>query len=270
MPTQEHVAISADGFPIHYDVHGTGVPALVFVHGWCCDRHYWDGQVRYFAPRYTVVCLDLAGHGASGHDRTQWTVPAFGQDIVAVVEQLGLEQVVLIGHSIGGQWIIEAARHLPRSVIGVVGADARAWQSVEDTLTPAQVAETMAPFRAHFLEAMRTFVQGTFVSTSEPTLVEHVIRGMSAAPPHIAIDVREEGLGNSRNLQAGLQEVTAPKIAINAESWHPTNMTAMQRYGIEVVQMSEVGHFVMLEDPQTFNRLLDEAVQKCIHARARQ
>jgi pimeloyl-ACP methyl ester carboxylesterase len=93
---------------------------------------------------------------------------------------------------------------------------------------------------------------------------------MSAAPPHIAIDVREEGLGNSRNLQAGLQEVTAPKIAINAESWHPTNMTAMQRYGIEVVQMSGVGHFVMLEDPQTFNRLLDEAVQKCLHARARQ
>ena len=47
-------------------------------------------------------------------------------------------------------------------------------------------------------------------------------------------------------------------------------MEAAQRYGIEVILMSGVGHFMMLEDPQTFNRLLDEAVQKCIHARARQ
>jgi pimeloyl-ACP methyl ester carboxylesterase len=44
----------------------------------------------------------------------------------------------------------------------------------------------------------------------------------------------------------------------------------MQRYGIEVVPMSGVGHFVMLEDPQTFNRLLDEAVKKCLHTRAPQ
>jgi pimeloyl-ACP methyl ester carboxylesterase len=51
-------------------------------------------------------------------------VAAFGQDIVAVVAQQGLEQVVLIGHSMAGQWIVEAARHLPRAVIGVVGVDA--------------------------------------------------------------------------------------------------------------------------------------------------
>jgi ABC-type uncharacterized transport system ATPase subunit len=76
--------------------------------------------------------------------------------------------------------------------------------------------------------------------------------------------------GNARNLQAGLHEVKAPKITINAESWRPTNMAAMQRYGIEVVPMSRVGHCVMMEDPQTFNRLMDEAVKKFIHTRALQ
>jgi pimeloyl-ACP methyl ester carboxylesterase len=265
MLAHNHIAISADGIPIHYDVHGNGAIALVFVHGWCCDRRYWDRQVEHFAPHYTVVCLDLAGHGASGRDRTQWTVPAFGQDVAAVVEQLGLEQVVLIGHSIGGQYIVETARRLPASAIGLVSLDT--WSNVEETRTPAQVAETLAPFRANFVEAMRTFVQSRFVPTSDPTLVEHVVRGMSAAPPHIAISVREEVLGNGRNLQVGLQEVKAPKMAINAR---PTNMEAAQRYGIEVVLMSGVGHFMMMEDPQTFNRLLGEAVQHCIHARARQ
>jgi pimeloyl-ACP methyl ester carboxylesterase len=102
MHAHSHIALSADGVPIHYDVQGTGALALVFVHGWCCDRHSWDRQVDAFAPSYTVVRLDLAGHGASGQARTQWTMAAFGQDVVAVVEQLRLVQVVLIGHSMGG------------------------------------------------------------------------------------------------------------------------------------------------------------------------
>jgi pimeloyl-ACP methyl ester carboxylesterase len=268
MHAQSHVAISADGIPIHYDVHGNGAIALVFVHGWCCNRHYWDRQVEHFAPHYTVVCLDLAGHGASGRDRTQWTVPAFGQDIVAVVEQLGLEQVVLIGHSSGGRSIVEAARRLPASVIGLVSVDT--WANVEQTPTPEQVTARLAPFRAHFVEAMHTFVRSTFVPTSEPTLVEHVMASMSAAPPHIGIGAAEAAWGSNRQLRAGLQEVTAPKIAINNSSFVTTNMEAAQRYGIEVLLTSGVGHFVMLEEPQTFNRLLDEAVQKCLHARARQ
>jgi pimeloyl-ACP methyl ester carboxylesterase len=267
MNAQSHVAISADGVPIHYDVQGNGTIALVFVHGWCCDRRYWDQQVEHFAPRYTVVCLDLAGHGASGRDRTQWTVPAFGQDVVAVVQQLGLEQVVLIGHSSGGPVIVEAARRLPASVIGLVGVDT--WQNVEQRRTPAQVAETLAPFRTNFVEAMHTFVRARFVPTSDLTVVERVMAGTSAALPHIAIGAHAEHLGNDRNLQEGLLEVKAPKITINT-SERPTNREVAQRHGIEVLWMSGVGHFGMLEDSQTFNRLLDEAVQKCLHARARQ
>ena len=100
MHAQSLVALSADGLPIQYDVQGNGAIALVFVHGWCCDRRCWDRQVYAFAPSYTVVRLDLAGHGTSGQHRTQWTVPAFAQDVMAVVRQLELEQVVLIGHSL--------------------------------------------------------------------------------------------------------------------------------------------------------------------------
>jgi pimeloyl-ACP methyl ester carboxylesterase len=214
------------------------------------------------------VGLDLAGHGVSGRDRSQWTVPAFGQDIVAVVEQLGLEQVVLIGHSMGGRWIVEAARRLPTAVIGLVSVDT--WADVESTPTPEQLRARLAPFCADFVEAMRTFVRGTFVPTSEPSLVEQVMASMSAAPPHIGIGAAEAAWGSNRQLREGLQEVTAPKIAINNASFVTTNMEAAQRYGIEVMLTSGVGHFVMLEEPQTFNRLLDEAVQKCLHARARQ
>jgi sigma-B regulation protein RsbQ len=74
MDMHSPVVISTDGIPSHYNVQGTGALALVFAHGWGCDRYYWDGHRGYFAPRYRVVTIDLAGHGASGPDRTHWTV----------------------------------------------------------------------------------------------------------------------------------------------------------------------------------------------------
>ncbi len=142
------------------------------------------------------------------------------------------------------------------------------WQHVEQPRTPAQVAESLAPLRANFVEAIRPIARNVFGPTAAPTVVEQVVAAMSAAPPHIGIGAFEAFRGYDRTLGEALQEVTAPKMAINS-SVRPTHMEA-QRHGIEVLRMSGVGHFVMLEEPQTFNRLLDEAVQKCLHARARQ
>ena len=110
-------AISADGLPIYYTVQGEGEPALVFVHGWCCDGGYWSEQLGRFAQRYKVVAVDLGGHGQSGLGRQTWTMEAFGEDVKSVVEKLGLTKAVLVGHSMGGKVIIEAARLMPGRVV---------------------------------------------------------------------------------------------------------------------------------------------------------
>jgi pimeloyl-ACP methyl ester carboxylesterase len=101
MPSYDQVAVSADGVPIHYEIHGSGSPALVFVHGWCCDRRCWDGQVQAFAP---AAWRRSPRFGETW--RTGATVrhgQSFGLDVTAVVEKLGLRQAVLIGHSLV-QW----------------------------------------------------------------------------------------------------------------------------------------------------------------------
>src|SRR3954466_8079218 len=116
-------AKSADGVPIHYEVQGRGEPALVFVHGWAIDGRYWDAQVPVFARTHRVVTLDLAGHGRSGRERKDWTVAAFGQDVRAVVEALKLPRVVLIGHSMSGNVVLEAAKMMPECVVGIIPVD---------------------------------------------------------------------------------------------------------------------------------------------------
>src|SRR3954468_21245680 len=117
---------SADGIPIRYHVEGPAKspsPALVFVHCWSCDRHLWDETAGHFAKRYRVVTLALAGHGESGQGRKDWTIPAFGQDVASVVRALDLKKVILVGHSMGGPVILEAARALPDRVVGLVPVD---------------------------------------------------------------------------------------------------------------------------------------------------
>ena len=81
---EKHQVLSADGVTISYDVQGRDEPALVFVHGWCCDKSYWKFQVPYFAKQHKVVTIDLAGHGRSGLGREDYTIKAFGEDVVAV------------------------------------------------------------------------------------------------------------------------------------------------------------------------------------------
>ena len=101
---------SIDGIPIAYEVHGQAEPALVLVHGWSCDRSYWKEQVDYLSPQYRLVLVDLAGHGESGAGRKDYTMASFGADVAAVVDSLKLQKVVLAGHSMGGDVVIEAAK----------------------------------------------------------------------------------------------------------------------------------------------------------------
>src|SRR4029450_134409 len=108
-PERDGMARSKDGVPIHYHVRGEGDPALVLVHCWACDLHLWDGPAATLASRYQVVTLDLAGQGESGHSRGEWTMVAFGEDVCAVVEALDLRRAVLVGHSLGGPVVLEAA-----------------------------------------------------------------------------------------------------------------------------------------------------------------
>ena len=84
---------------------------------------------------------------------------------------------------------------------------------------------------------------------------------MSAAPPEIAVDALEHAIGNDRAILAGLRKLRAPVVAINPD-YRPTDIEALRRHGVKTVLMPGVGHFVMLEDPDAFNRLLNETVEE--------
>src|SRR5262245_15599865 len=186
MTATSDVALSLDGIPIAYEASERGPRALLFVHGWSCDRTYWRYQVAEFAKRYQVVAIDLAGHGQSGTDRKSWTIPSFGGDVVAVADALELQDIVLIGHSMGGDVIVEAALSLEDRVAGVIWVDT--YHRLTEPETPEQVEAFLDPFRRDFAGTTRALVQRMFPTGADGELIEQIARAMSAAPPDIAFD----------------------------------------------------------------------------------
>ncbi|MCC5882855.1 MAG: alpha/beta hydrolase, partial [Halomonas sp.] len=216
---------SADGVPIAYEVQGSGEPTLVFIHGWSCDGRYWRGQVPYFSQQHRVVTIDLAGHGHSGQEREDFTMPAFGEDVKAVLEDLDVEQAILIGHSMGGPVAVEAARLMPERVIGIVGVDT--FHHVAPQIAQSDLEEMLSPLQENFTEAARHFVASMFIDSTDRKLRDWVVQDMTAAVPEVALSAFQDMGTRHIDGEAAqhFEELTVPVVAINADLW-PTDVEA--------------------------------------------
>ena len=254
-------ATSADGTVINYYEHGQEGSVLVFVHGWSCDASYWREQVAYFKHKYHKVLIDLAGHGRSGSGRENYTMEAFGQDVKAVVDTIGAEKVVLIGHSMGALIIAHAARLMPERVVGLIAVDDL--QNVEYPLGEEQFKEMTTPFKEDFKQGVRGFVTGMLRSDNSP-VNEWVISDMSSADPKVAISAMNGSLGGylTGDVAKLFDGLDVPVVAVNSDLW-PTDAEANRRHikNFELIELDGMDHFLMLKAPERFNPALEQAVK---------
>ncbi|MBV8805673.1 MAG: alpha/beta hydrolase, partial [Sinobacteraceae bacterium] len=93
------IATEPDGVHIGYRIYGKADPAIVLIHGWATDSNYWNAQFEPLKEKYTVVAVDLAGHGASTKSRTNWSMENYGEDVAVVARLVSNPQIILVGHS---------------------------------------------------------------------------------------------------------------------------------------------------------------------------
>ena len=250
---------SFDGVQISFDVQGKGETALVFVHGWSCSSQYWNKQTAHFAKTHTVVTIDLAGHGQSGSTRRNYTIEAFGADVAAVLQKLDLNRIILVGHSMGGPVIVEAATQMPERVICVVGADT--FHDIEKGYGGPELEEIAVRFEADFVNETQNFVRQMFPPFAEPELIDWIADNMSSADPQIAVNAFRN-LGKY-DLKSAAEKLEIPIYSISTDLW-PTNVEVNQNLvkSFKLKMMPGTGHFVMLEDAEKFNELLEEIIKE--------
>lgn len=254
---------SADGIPIHYKLYGKGEVSLVFVHDWCTNMKYWDKQIPSFGVNFKVVTLDLAGHGQSGIGRTDWTMQAFGQDVAAVVEKLDLQNVVLIGHGMGGPVILEAAKLITDRAIGLVGADSFSdlyMKGVEES----QIQLALQSYQKNYQEQIREHVRLSWFSpNSDHDQMSEIILDMIKTPKDVALGALEElqrydASDSFDQVRLDVRGVQTTHIGVSYE------VTQTHAKSIWVEYLDGLGHFIMLEDPQAFNRHLANYINEFV------
>ncbi|MFT6275846.1 MAG: pimeloyl-ACP methyl ester carboxylesterase [Halioglobus sp.] len=110
-----------DGKTVYFEDYGTGDSAVVLVHGWGASVRVWDYTLPGLAAAgHRVVLIDHRGCGQSSKDFSDMSIEAIAADVVALVEYLGLESVVLNGWSLGGAVVVAAATELGERCMGVV------------------------------------------------------------------------------------------------------------------------------------------------------
>jgi pimeloyl-ACP methyl ester carboxylesterase len=112
--------INLNGKTIHYTAQGSG-PALVLVHGFGGSTAAWEKLTPLLTPQYTVYALDLLGFGLSDKPvDASYCMPAQADIVCALINALKLEQVALIGHSMGGVIVADAVRKMPDRIKGLI------------------------------------------------------------------------------------------------------------------------------------------------------
>jgi len=253
--------ISKDGTKIVYSVFGKGEPTLVFVHGWCGSRAVWYKQVPYFAKKYKVIVLDLGGYGASGKQRKAYTQEAFGEDVAAVVNAAGVDKAILIGHSMSGTIILEANRLIKDKVIGLVAIDTL--ENFEYIPTPEDKMKYIEPLKKDFVKNSGPFMRDMFHKNADPKLVELVVRNVARSNPGIAINTMEYYFDTP--IIPLLADVHVPLWCLSADLWqqyqHPEiNSKYLKSYHLRI--MPGVGHFLMVEAPDEFNKQLEDIINQ--------
>ncbi len=243
---------SADGSPIAYGVEGQGNITVVFIHCWTCNHTFWKPQIDYFSRANRVVWLDLAGHGQSGSTRDNYTMQSFGEDVAAVVNRVGGDHVILVGHSMGGPVAIEAAKLLGHRVVGIVGVDTFytpfEWPTSED-----DIDQFVKPFEEDFAGTSENMVRSMFTPEADPAVIDWTVNQMLSADPKMGISAMYSIFRWSADNNPGtLKQYAGMLRNINGA---PTGEEA--ELDESVILVPHVGHFVAQVKPDEFNQILE-------------
>ena len=259
--------MTSDNLRIGFDSCGEGEVAIMLVHGWCIDRSYWTNQVANLCDQFQVVSMDLPGHGESGSERSDWTIEQYGKDVAAVIRQLNLQQVILVGHSMGGDVILETALLEKDKVIGIIGVDTfKDTGALPDSLQQAEIDNFISYIRTDFKGAVAVFSDQFLFSPETDSLSRsRVINSLQTADSGMAVEALQSVFDYAPKEIPQLQALGKKLYLINSDVT-PTLGDHLQEAGVEyeVIDIAGTGHYPMIEKPEEFSKLLKQVISRII------
>ena len=238
---------------LRVDDGGAGGLPVLFVHGLAGSKAVWSAQLDHLRPSRRAVTLDLRGHGESDPPADgDYSLPAMASDVAAAADALGLRRFVLVGHSWGGPIIACYAALHPDRVAGILFCDAAGdlskipQQGRDGFMRQLEQGDTAANVRGFWEEMLKPAKAATR---------DLVLADFAGHPPEL-FKAAWRGMFD-HDTAADLARISAPMMAVvTPQNQKPYSLQKLDP-AIEVRQVTGTSHWVQLDDPEGFDKILD-------------
>jgi pimeloyl-ACP methyl ester carboxylesterase len=238
---------------LFYQVEGAGPPVML-IHGVGADAHSWDAIAPVLADRFTVLRLDLRGHGRSGHIVGPLALDDFAHDAVDVLDAAGVTQAHVVGFSLGGMIAQALGLDYAARVDRLVLLSAVAGRTEQER---ARVRERLEILRTQGIAAITGAAQNRWFTdgfiAAHPELVMKRMQELKANHPESYAAAYT--VFSTSDLEERLVEIVAPTLVATGEFDVGSN-TRMARFMHKVIKGSELRilpglkHSVLVEAPE--------------------
>ena len=255
--------ITAAGHKLHYtDTGGNGAPVLL-LHAFPLSSAMWEPQIEALADRFRFIAPDLTGFGGSDAPDEGYSMERWAGEVKAVLDELGLDKVVLVGLSMGGYLAFECLRRFPERFSAIVLADTKAEADPPEGVEKRTSQQGMVRDgkRDELIGALVGALLGDATTSKKPDVVEKV-KTLMDNPPAGFIGALES-MKNRPDSAAELSAIKVPTLIIVGENDAVTPPDASRKMhenisGSRLVVLPESGHLSNLEAPEAFNGALAE------------
>lgn len=235
---------------LYYEEHGKGLP-VVLVHGFPLDHTTWEPVVPLLRDHARLILPDLRGFGKSPapENTPVYTMRSMADDLLSLLDKLGIEKAVLVGHSMGGYISLAFAHAYPHRLagLGLVATQAAADKPESRQNRMIMADEIKRRGLEHSVEGLAQKY------TANPALVEPLHGLILAQNPKVVIAALK-GMAERPDSTEFLSSITAPSVVVAGTA---DKLISMERAETMnqllawswLVEINGAGHMVMMEDP---------------------
>jgi pimeloyl-ACP methyl ester carboxylesterase len=252
-------SITTDQGIVHYEVYGRGRP-VILLHGWLGSWGLWQETMAYLGRYYRTYAMDFWGFGESGKKRATYAVQDFVSLVDQFMDQLGISEAPLVGHSMGGTVSLSVAITYPKRVskVAVIGSPIAG----SSLALPLKLAgyRPIAFMLFNMMGVFRFVMRAAWpFICSQPEFPEMMDRDLSRTTLQsfllsIASLRRTDLRPMLDELQIPVMGMYGDKdIIVHPKQWKPLAEGA--RYN-HTELFPKAGHFIMLDEPESFMQKL--------------